>query len=174
MAEACATLGYKCTLFIARSPYAPVWLPCIKDTAANLIWCDPLPVVTLHQQVTEHYPELYNLPLGFDSPEFISDMTDVLRTSIGSLPSEIWLPVLSGVLARAACLAFPTTPIHAVCMAKNYGPIGNAIPHMAPEKFHKPAISLPPYPACPFSDAKLWQFAEKQALAGAFILNVGV
>ncbi len=174
VAEACSELGFQSTLFIAQSDYSPVWLPYIKETGANLVWCEPLPVATLHQQVTDNYPNFYNLPLGFDSPSFISDMADVLCSSIKMQPSEIWLPVLSGVLARAACLAFPTTQIHAVCAAKNHGDIGHATPHIAPEKFHRPAITLPPYPACPFSDAKLWQFVQKQSISGAFILNVGV
>jgi hypothetical protein len=118
--------------------------------------------------------DICNLPLGFDSPEFISEMANVLKESIQTPPSEIWLSVVSGVLARAARLAFPKTQINAVCVAKNHGDLGHATPFIAPEKFYRPAITQPPYPACPFSDAKVWQFAEKQAVSDAFILNVGV
>lgn len=174
VAEACAHLNYQCTLFMARSDYTPSWLPQIENTGANLVWCDPLPVETRHAQITQNHPDIFNLPLGFDSPDFISDMTDVLKEAIKTPPPEIWLPVVSGVLARAACVAFPQTKINAVCVAKNHGCIGHATPIMAPEKFYRPALTPPPYPACPFSDAKLWQFAEKQAVSGAFILNVGV
>lgn len=174
VAEACARLNYKCTLFIAKSDYTPPWLPKLEETDTKLHWCDPLPVVALHQTVTEQHSDLYNLPLGFDKPEFIAYMAEVIRQSIGELcPPEIWSPCLSGVLARAACLAFPDTTIHAVCAAKHYGDIGRSIPYIAPEKYHKPAITPPSYPACPFSDAKVWQFAKAQACKGAFILNIG-
>lgn len=174
VAVACAELGYRCTLFIAKSDYTPAWLPHIQDTGAHLIWCDPCPVIKLHHRITTDYPSLYNLPLGFDTPQFIEDMADILRPSIGDNPPEIWVPALSGVVARSACLAFPDTIIHAVCAVKHYGDINRARPHMAPEKFHHPALIPPPYPACPFSDAKIWQFAEKQGVSGAFILNVGI
>jgi hypothetical protein len=174
VAEACAQLNYQCTLFIARSDYNPSWLSQIKYTGANLVWCDPLPVEMIHAQITQNYPDIFNLALGFDSPEFISDMASVLKESIQTPPPEIWLPVVSGVLACAACLAFPKTKINAVCVAKNHGDLGHATPFIAPEKFYRPAVTSPPYPACPFSDAKVWQFAEKQTVSGAFILNVGV
>lgn len=177
VAEACAQLGYQCTLFIAKSDYTPLWLPELEKTGSILRWCDPLPVAMLHEQVTHEHPNLYNLPLGFDTQEFIADMSDILRDSIPApFPPEIWLPALSGVVARAACLAFPDTKIHAVSAAKHAGNIGRAILHTAPEKYHKPALTPPPYPACPFSDAKVWQFAEKMPISsrvsGAYILNV--
>lgn len=174
VAEACAQLNYQCTLFMARSDYAPSWLSQIEKIGANLVWRDPLPVQTLHTEITLNNPDMFNLPLGFESPEFISDMANVLKESIQTPPPEIWLSVVSGVLAHAVCLAFPKTKINAVCVAKNHGNIGHATAIIAPEKFYRPAVTPPPYPACPFSDAKVWQFAEKQAVSGAFILNVGV
>jgi hypothetical protein len=170
VATACDMLGLDCTLFIAQSDYKPDW---VTDCADKIIWCDPSPVATLHETITSTRPDLYNLPLGFDTPDFITVMADVMRKTIPASPAEIWVPCLSGVLARAACLAFPDTTIHAVSAAKHHGDIGRAIPHTAPEKFHRPALTPPPYPACPFSDAKLWQFAEKQAVSGAFLWNVG-
>jgi len=173
VAVASAELGFDCSLFIAQSDIRPAWEDDIAATGSTLYWCTPSPVATLHDDVSKHYPDLCNLPLGFDTPEFISDMADVMRDTIPTAPPEIWVPALSGVLARSACLAFPDTPIHAVSAAKHHGDIGRAILHTAPEKFHRPAITPPPYPACPFSDAKLWQFAEKQAVSGAFIWNVG-
>lgn len=174
VAEACARLNYKCTLFIAKSDYTPLWLPNIEKTGAILHWCDPLPVATLHQTVTADYPDLYNLPLGFDTPEFIEDMAGILRESIATPPPELWLPALSGVIARSASRAFPDSQIHVVSAAKNPGNIGQATLHTAPEKYHKPAINPPPYPSCLFSDAKVWQFAEVMAQPNSYILNVSL
>ena len=100
-------------------------------------------------------------------------MADVMQDALaGHAATEIWLPALSGVLARAACTAFPHLPVHTVSAARHAGDTGRAIVHMAPEKFHRPALTPPPYPACPFSDAKVWQFAEKMAVSGAFIWNM--
>jgi hypothetical protein len=173
VAEACAALGFQCTLFIAQSNDTPPWLPYIEKAGVNLIWCTPQPVATLHDMVTTTRPDLYNLPLGFDTSDFIHDMAYVVRSSIPTTPPEIWVASLSGVLARSASLAFPDATIHAVSAARRPGDVGGATIHYAPEKFHKPANTPPPYPACPFSCAKIWQFAEKQAVSGAFILNVG-
>lgn len=173
VAEACAQLNYKCTLFIAKSDYTPPWLPKLEKTRAILNWCDPLPVATLHQKVTDEHPDLYNLPLGFDDPEFIADMAHILRVSIVTPPSEIWVSALSGVIARAASLAFPDALIHAVSAAKHVGDVGKAQLYFAPEKFYQPARITPPYPACPFSCAKIWQFAKDKAAPDAYILNVG-
>lgn len=173
VATACARLHYQCTLFIAKSDYTPLWLPELERTGAVLRWATPLPVATLHQNVMDEHPDLYNLPLGFDTPEFIADMSDILRESIPAPhPPEIWVPALSGVVARAACMAFPRARIHAVSAVKYPGNIGRAHLYTVPEKYHRPATNPPSYPACPFSDAKVWQFAKKMAVSGAYILNV--
>ena len=175
VATACAQLGLKCSLCIAKSDYTPTWLDDIPRLGATLHWVDPVPVVQIHDTITHTQHDLCNLPLGFDTPEFISAMSGVMCDTLGHhAPTEIWLPSLSGVLARAACMAFPHLPVHAVSAARHAGDTGRAIMHMAPEKFHRPALHPPPYPACPFSDAKVWQFAEKMAVSGAFIWNVSV
>lgn len=175
VAEACAALGIKSTLFLSKSEYSPPWLPMALETGAHIIWYDPLPVEQIRTKAITDHPDIYNLPLGFDCPDFIADMAETLRESIPDTnPSEIWVPAMSGVLTRATCMAFLDTQIHAVCAAKHYGDIGRARPHIAPEKFHKPALNPPPYPSCPFSCAKIWQFTEKQAVSGAYILNVGI
>ncbi len=174
-AVACAQLGYKCSLFIARSDDRPPWLSRLDSSSStNFQWCAPLPVSMLHQTIRETYPDLYHLPLGFDTVEFIADMATVLRESIPDSPPEIWVPALSGVVARSACLAFPQSAIKVVSAVKHHGPIGHATFYTAPEKYHRAALIPPPYPSCPFSDAKVWQFAIKSAIPGAYILNVSL
>lgn len=173
VATACAHLGFDCSLFITKSDILPRWLPEIEKTGATLHWCDPLPVATLHEHITTMRPDLYNLPLGFDTPDFIKDMASLMQDILPTLPPELWVPALSGVLARSACLAFPQTPIHAVSPVKYPGDTGRSILHTSPEKFYRASLVPPPYPACPYSCAKVWQFAEQQALSGAYILNVG-
>ncbi|MFA7276071.1 MAG: hypothetical protein WC043_04645 [Pseudobdellovibrionaceae bacterium] len=173
VAQACARLNKECTLFITKGRHpAPPWIENVESLGTRINWCPPLPVATLHAEVTRNYPDIHNLPLGFDTPDFIADLAAIMTKTLPEPPPEIWLPALSGVLARAACLAFPKTPVHAVSAARHPGNLGRAILHLAPEKFHHKAKNPPPYPACPFSDAKIWQFAEKMALSGAVIWNV--
>ena len=172
VAAACAELDYECSLFLSEADYTPPWLSELDKTGAHIYWQEPLPVTTIHKNVTTENPHLYNLPLGFDTPEFIQEMSDVLRASVPSAPPEIWVSALSGVMARSACLAFPDSLVHAVSAVKHAGDLGRAQPHPATEKYHKPALCPPPYPSCPFSDAKLWEFARKSAVSGAYILNV--
>lgn len=172
VATVCRELGYDCSLFIARSNYDPAWLKDVKP--ATLYWCEPLPVNDLHQQTHDHYPELYNLPLGFDTPDFIDAMADAMYEILSDTPPEIWIPAVSGVLARAACLAFPDIPIHAVLAARHAGDTGQAIRHEYEGKFHRAPASLPPYPACPFSDAKAWEVAKEMAVPGAVLWNVSL
>lgn len=173
VAVACAELGYACSLYLSKSKHTPPWLSHVERTGAIVNWCDPSPVATLHDYVTRNEKQFYNLPLGFDDPDFIAHMAQVLRESIPDRPPEIWVSSLSGVLARAACAAFPHIPVHAVSAAKYRGDIGRAIIHQAPEKFHQPSTLPPPYPACPYSCAKIWPIARQEAVDGAYILNVG-
>jgi hypothetical protein len=172
VAEACTQLGLQCSLFLAKSDYTPSWMPDLARTTAQLNWCHPTPVTDLHASITRDYPALCNLPLGFDTPDFIATMATVMKDILPTPPDELWLPALSGVLARAACLAFPNTDIHAVSAAKHPGDIGRAQRHHAPEKFHHSAKMPPPYPACPFSDAKVWQCAVQSPTTSKAVWNV--
>lgn len=175
IAEACNDLRRPCLVFAAESAYRPDWLERVRTLDyVTLHLVPPLPLSGLEQAIRQDYPHARLLPAGFDDPLFINDLANVMAATLcGSEPvRRLWVPVVSGVLARAASQAFPDAEIHAVTVAKHHGPIGRAIPHPAPEKFHQPARTPPPWPACPFSDAKLWQFVEKHGVSGDFIWNV--
>lgn len=51
--------------------------------------------------------------------------------------------------------------------------LGAALRIDAPEKYEQGARTPPPFPSCPEYDAKVWQFASKQARDGAVFWNVG-
>lgn len=176
LAEACAELGYDCNLFIAPAKYKPHWLGSIPQLGASLVWCAPKPVAAIHHDISANHPHLDNLPLGYDDPAFADSLASVVAATLRHHGlSEIWLPSISGVLARAAAQARPETPIHAVSAVKHPGNCGAAATtYCAPEKFHQPARNPPPYPACPFSDAKVWQFAAPMKKAGSIIWNTGL
>ena len=175
LAEACAELGYTSTLFIAKNDLKPHWLERIAALGATLVWCDPKPVDQIYHDIAVRYPHLDNLPLGYDDPNFIASLAQVIKSTLKDhTVSDLWLPALSGVLARAAELALPQAHIHAVRAVKHPGDCGEATLYYAPEKFHHPAKEPPPYPSCPYSDAKVWQFVHAQKKAGAHIWNTSL
>ncbi len=173
LATACEELEYKCTLFIAKSKHTPDWINDLNPHSCELVWCNPTPVEQIKADIEQSHPDLHMLPLGFDDPSFINHTAQTLKELIPDPPNQIWLSALSGVLARSACLAFSETDIIAVSPVKHVGDCGRAKIIPAPEKFHHPAITLPPYPSCPYSCAKIWQFAHLQASQNAYIINVG-
>lgn len=175
LAETCAELGYDCTLFIAKNDMKPHWLERIATLGTTIVWCDPKPADHIHHDIADRYPHLDNLPLGYNDPDFITSLSAVIKTTLDNhTVTDLWLPALSGVLARAAGLALPQAHIHAVSAAKHPGDCGRATLYIAPEKFHRPAKEPPPYPSCPYSDAKVWQFVRAQKKAGALIWNTSL
>ncbi|HOO50242.1 MAG TPA: hypothetical protein PLK94_03025 [Alphaproteobacteria bacterium] len=173
LATACEELGLRCSLFIAKSKHTSQWINDLNPNTCDLIWVDPKPVEQIKSEIETTRPDLYMMPLGFDNPDFIKSMAKTLKDIIPTPPPQIWLSALSGALARAACLAFPETEIIAVSPVKHVGDCGHARIIFAPEKFHHPAQTPPPYPACPYSCAKIWQFVDLQANNKAYIINVG-
>lgn len=173
LATACEELGYKCTLFISKSNHMPDWINDLNSGSCDLIRPDPKPVATIKTDGEAAYPNLHMMPLGFDTPDFINSMAKILKDLIPASPPQIWLSALSGTLARSAGLAFPESEIIAVSPVKHVGDCGRAKILFAPEKFHRKALTAPPYPACPYSCAKIRQFADLQAASGACIINVG-
>ncbi len=173
LATACEELGLKCTLYIARAKHIPDWINDLNPNICELVWCEPKPVEHIKADAKQSHPELCMLPLGFDDPAFINLTAEKLKNLIPHSTEQIWLCALSGTLARAACKAFPHAKIIAVSPVKYVGDCGRAEIIHAPEKFHQPAAKRPPYPACPYSCAKIWQFAELQTSPNACIINVG-
>lgn len=168
VALAARQLGIKATILMARSKYRPPWA---TDIESSIQWTNPLPVAHLHA-MGDDIKGAVNLPLGFDTPDFIKIMANIALDTIPIPPPEIWCAALSGTLARSLRLAFPDTPLHVVTPARLTASVPNAQMYLSPEKYHQPARTPPPYPSCPFSDAKVWQFAEKSAVSGAYIWNV--
>ena len=169
LAEACRDLGFFCHLLISKSEYIPGWAEKFSD---HIEWHEPSTVMQLHEiallKATRN--DALALPLGFNDPGFEASMVKVFK-AVDFTPPELWLPVVSGTLAKAACQVWPDPPIHAVCVAKNHDDLGNMKTYYAPEKYHRPANNMPPYPSHPYSDAKLWQFTSQFALKDALIWN---
>jgi hypothetical protein len=112
-------------------------------------------------------------PLGFDVPEFHDGLEEVARQELaGMVPSEVWATAGSGALTRALQRAFPRARHYAVRIG--FKPdVGAATLLEAPEAFADRAEQPPPFPSCPWYDAKLWRFVCRQASPGAIIWNVG-
>jgi hypothetical protein len=165
----------RCTLLIGRSNYHPVWQDALRNFPATVIWTDPLPVVQLNE-IAQQYPGML-LPPGFAHPGFKRALINRILHNPPSQQSEpwpparAWMPVVSGTLLSALEQAWPETEFHGVCVARNHDYKGSATLHMASEKFSKPALNPPPYPSCPFSDAKVWQFTTRLGKQNDLIWN---
>jgi len=163
LAHACEAAGKTAHLYLSCNNLGHPMLEHIRATGAVIERCEALPVEQLHREIAGEYI----FPLGFDTPEFHTVMVDALRQLDISPYSEIWCPVVSGTLAKGLAAAFPGTPIKTVGMAKS-----TQADFYAPEKYHRPVAQPPPYPACPYTDAKVWQFARVHAAPNAVIWNV--
>ncbi len=168
LAMACQTLKMKCTILMSESDYVPPWMKRLDEMKTRIIMKRPTPVEILTQEATA-YKECHLLTSGFDYPGFRDAIAE--RAAELPAPERAWVPVVSGTLLRSLEQAWPETEFHGVCAARKHGYTGKATLHMAPEKFSNPAETPPPYPSCPFSDAKVWQFAVKLGKQNDLIWN---
>lgn len=139
----------------------------LRDAGAVVHPCAPLPIDALHKQAMEMADGAPVFPPGFAIPEFAGSLSGALCALDISPYPEIWVPSVTGTLARALKKTFPKTMVRTVSVVKNGAPCDFA----APEKYHQPAKVPPPYPSCPYTDAKAWRFAQKHARPGALIWN---
>lgn len=165
---ACQTLKMRCTILMSESSYEPPWMKRLSEMKTRLVITRPTPVELLMQQAAA-YKECHLLPAGFDVPEFREAIA--YHAAEVPPPERAWVPVVSGTLLKSLEQAWPDTEFHGVCAARKHGYTGNATLHMAPEKYSQPAVEKPPYPSCPFSDAKVWQFASKLGKQNDLIWN---
>jgi len=166
---ACQTIKMKCTILMSQSSYEPPWMKQIKSMSTRLlIKKQPIPVDFLHDEAGS-YTECTRLPLGFNDQGFLDALAAYASTA--PAPARAWVPVVSGTLLRALEQAWPETEFHGVCAARRHGYEGKATLHMAEEKYSQPAENPPPYPACSFSDAKVWQFASRLGQQDDLIWN---
>jgi hypothetical protein len=139
----------------------------LQDAGAIVHLSKPLPVETLHQQAIEMSEGAPVFPPGFATPEFAGSLSGAVSSLDVTTYPEIWVASVTGTLARALKKTFPKTMVRTVSVVKNGAPCD----YTASEKYHQPAKSPPPYPACAYTDAKVWRFAQKHALPGALIWN---
>ncbi len=167
LAQACKEQNKQAHLYLSSNDAEHPMLKKLRDTGAKIHRAGPVPVDALLDQATREKGEAHIFPLGFDAPAFHSAMSKVLREFDISPYSEIWCPAVSGTMARALKSTFTKTPIKVVAVTKDI-----QRDHTAPEKYHQPALTPPPYPSCPYTDAKVWQFAQQHAKPGALIWNI--
>lgn len=138
----------------------------LEEAGAHIYLQPPMTISSLHEIATKHGNGHTIFPPGFDMPAFEASLVESIKIFDASPYSEIWTTSVTGTLTRAIKQAFPDKPVKTVSVVKSG--IGD---HVAPEKYHKPAKEMPPYPACPNTDAKLWQFARLHAAPQALIWN---
>ncbi len=171
LALACHELGYKSYIFIGKNTYEPKWAQHINDIA-HMTWCAPSSLAQLQMQAKASFPSAYFLEAGFTYTAFESALVDVFKTHT-PMGKRVWTSAVSGTVARAMSIAWPDKEIHVVCCAKNHGVLpDNVTTYHAPEKYHKAAKILPPYPSAIHTDAKIWQFVEQYGQKGDVVWNL--
>lgn len=170
LACACEAAGKEAVIFLSGGEGDPV-IERLRQTNAVLRLCPPAPVAALYELAREQAGGMPVLPPGFGTPAF----EEAMVATLGNFPRgdypELWTTAVTGTLTRALHRAFPDTPLKTVQVVRNSGPLPSDAVYDAPEKYHRAAKNPPPYPACPFTDAKLWQFAAIHARPGALIWN---
>jgi len=176
LAHACQDHGKTADIFIAcADPDNDPMIARLRDTSATLHIEPPTAIMALFDKAQTWQASAHDtaiLPPGFDMPEFSKAMQQALAGLDVSSFTGIWTVSVSGTLTRALQSCFPATPFKTVQVVKSQGglPAGVTL-CTAPEKYHQPARTPPPYPACPYTDAKLWQFAAEQAESRALLWN---
>ncbi len=172
LAFACAALGFKATLFLARGKTNPVWLDAVEKSGASIVWVDPTRVVKMEPWAEDYayaHDAVY-LPLGFAYNDFSHRLEEYAK-KLPLDPAEIWCPIVSGTLASALEFAFPKAKLNGVTVVKHHDYKGKATLYDAPEKFVKGAAIPPSYPSWTYSDAKIWRFVKKHGINDAVIWN---
>lgn len=169
LALACRDHGRRAHLFLSSNDPKNRMIEKLAEAGADIQIASPLPISELLEQVKEFADRTGArlFPLAFDEPAFFEAMTACLRELEVSSYPEIWCARVSGTFARSLTSAYPEKPLRLVSTVTG----GNA-EFFAPEKYHRPAQMPPPYPACPYTDAKLWRFAKEHAKPDSLIWNI--
>ncbi len=169
LAHAAQDCGKKAHIFIATDNIDHPILEKIQGTGALLHLEEPQPINTLYAaaQTWQSANDSVLFPPGFDMPDFEECMIDAVRGLDVSPYPEIWTTSVTGTLTRCLKRAFPHKVFKTVSVVKLGGPAD----FTTPEKYHQAAIESAPYPSCPYTDSKLWQFARNHATPGALLWN---
>ena len=165
LARACADYGRNAHIFLSAAPDIPM-VEKIRSAGARLYLHPPLPIAKLHAMAVGAAGGRMVFPPGFATPSFEAALAGSMATLTIPPCSEIWVASVTGTLSRALKKAFARKKIMTVSVVKNGE--GN---FTAPEKYHQMARTPPPYPSCPYTDAKVWQFAQTHAADDALIWN---
>ncbi len=163
LAHACADNGKTAHIHICTDDAHPM-IEKLRITGAQVHLHPPMPVAALHEHAKAQGGITF--PPGFDMPEFEDALTAAVLPLDLSATSEIWTASVTGTLTRALKRAFPHKAFKTVSVVKS-----GAGDFIAPEKYHQPAKHPPPYPACPYTDSKVWQFARESAAPRSLIWN---
>ena len=118
-------------------------------------------------------------PLGLKHPLVTAAL---VHTAVGiKPPEECYIPISTGVLARALQIAWPKTKFTCIAVSRNLqaGELGSAKVITEPLAFHafEKEENLPPYPSVLAYDAKVWKYAkayaDKHPDKDVLIWNVG-
>lgn len=184
LALSAADCGARATLFVAaRSALAPR-TALAKEAGAKVVEIRPGYLTTV-QARARAYAEQEGaelLGLGVRSEASEAALTEVCEEVARTLALVAFAPFVgavffaigSGTLARCLYRAF-SGPCHGVIVGHEPKPAaipGGVFLHRAPERWAQAAELLPPWPATPNYDAKVWRFALERGKPGDLVWTV--
>lgn len=171
LAHACAVTNKTAHIYISADENDLV-LQKLSEAGAKLYPQKPMTIDKLHAISSKAAArDAISLLPGFAFPAFENALIQSLKNFDASPYSEIWTSCVTGTLTRTLQKSFPDKTFKIVKTVKAGCDLGNGEIFQAPEKYHRPAKSPPPYPSCAYTDAKVWQFAESLAKSRALIWN---
>lgn len=150
-----------------------------RKCGTRIIDVGPLPLKETRIKAEEYCKKngAMQLPFGFDSPKTLEILSNNIKEAATdkrlSQIDNIWVAAGSGTLANALRKVFPLSTIHMVQVGKEiYQDMipPNSVIHVAPYKFSEPTKILPPYPAIPEYDAKVYEIMEKHKGSGVNLI----
>lgn len=174
LAYACADMGAKATVFIAkRNALTPLTTEAIA-AGAKVVQV-PNGYLSNVQAKARAYAATTGatlLPFGLMADAFIEALSSIAR-ALPVTPAEVWCVAGSGTLLAALQRAWPEAAMNAVIVGHTPTHPGRAKLYRAEEPFERPARTHPPFPSAAHYDAKAWRFLRQHASPGALFWNVG-
>jgi hypothetical protein len=173
----------KCVFFCPASGEASKYQRALLDYGAELRFIKIAAMPTLNgyaKKWAEKNGARY-LPFGLANTPLVTSGIVHLATNatkvIGKEPSEVWMSVSTGTAIRAFQIAWPSSEIKGIVVARNMhdGEIGNASLYSADTPFLrdvKPS-ERPPFPSTANYDAKCWRDFYAFAKPDSIFINVG-
>lgn len=194
LAHSAALIGRSATVVVASRAKESRATTLARSLGAKIIAVKP-GYMTVRKARARTYAEQQNrkspgstqlFELGVNEPEYEKHLLKELRLSLPKNfqpPKRLWIAVGSGLLMRVFGQLWPETMLLGVQVGMRQSAVDILGKERAKKakifiedqlKFESPTKNLPPWPAMPTYDAKLWRWIMEYGRQGDLVWNVGI